>query len=92
MKITTYLAKFYDVNVRDAVDVKAVDSNALSGQEHVEIYEHGEDCEPIGWFIVLPDVNVYEWCNIYGKVKTGTVFTETELKQSAKAGLFYKGN
>ena len=90
MKVTTYLAKYYDVYVRDYADVKAVKEEAVEGEEHIELYDDPDDCEPIGWLVRIPKRATYEWRNIYGDIATGTMMTETEVKQHAKAGLFYK--
>ena len=90
MKVQTYLAKFYDVYVRDYDDVKAVNDEAQEGQMNIELYDTPDDCEPIGWFVKLPKVATYEWRNIYGNVETGTIFTEAEVKAAAKARKFYE--
>ena len=89
MKVQTYLAKFYDVFLRSDTDLRDAGLEAEEGQLNIEIYDQPDDCEPIGWLVRLPKVTTYEWRNIYGDVKTGTKLTEAEVKQYAKAGLFY---
>lgn len=86
MRVETFLSKFYDVNVREATDI----DGAIHGERHIEIYERGEDCEPIGWFLKLDGCDTYQWINIYGKVLTGTAYLgDAAIKAAAKSGIFY---
>lgn len=43
MLIQNYIARFY------AVNVEVIDAH----ETHIEIYEPGEEDEPIGWFVLL---------------------------------------
>jgi hypothetical protein len=86
MKLETYLAKQgYITYVSEGDDV----FEGEDGQRNIEIYESRDDIEPIGWFVSLPGRAELEWRNIFGKVTTGTMFTEAEAKAAAKAHKFY---
>lgn len=87
MKIETYLAKFFDVQV---TPLEEDDSAVVDGSVQIDIFEKGEDSEPIGWFVKLAGCDTYEYRNVYGKVASGTVYSESTLKNAAKAGAFYK--
>lgn len=84
MKVETYLSKFYDVNVLSTEQI----DGAEKGERHIEIYEKGEDCEPIGSFVTCEGMDTFEYRNIYGKVQSGTAYTEQSLKAAARAGAF----
>lgn len=90
MKLTNYLAKFFDVYVSMDLD------QALNGTEEVEhiwVYEKGEDCEPLlilidvtGSIIPAADCKTYRVGNIYSTLQHGQLLTEKEVKNAARKG------
>lgn len=89
MKVETLLAKFYDVIVTTPFENPDRNYAKVDGVVQIDIYEKGEDAEPIGWFINRVDSGTYEWRNVYGKVANGTIYSAPEVKAAAKAGAFY---
>lgn len=87
MKIENFLAKFFDIEIRD---FENPDNNYIKvdGVVKIDIYEKGEDSEPIGWFIHRVESKTFEWCNVYGKIATGTIYDAASLKDAAKANAF----
>lgn len=82
MKVENYLKKFFDVEV----EVVELEENKTATR--IEIYEKGEDCEPIGIFMLPEGSTIYTYRNVYGKVHSGTEYTEDSLKRAAKSGEF----
>lgn len=79
VKIENYLAKFYDVRV------EIVDEH----ETRLEIYERGDDCEPLGFFVIVKSVpNCFQYRNISGNVVSGTAFTESGLRNAARSKEF----
>jgi hypothetical protein len=79
MKLTTVLAKHFDVNI---VEVDALETR-------IELFEKGDDNEPIGSFVVLATApDCYQWRNVYSKVESGTAFTDKGVRAALKLGLF----
>lgn len=84
MRLEKYLSRFYVTYVCEGDDI----FEGEDGQINYEIYESRDDIEPIGWFVSLPGRVELEWRNIYGKVVTGTMYTEAAAKAAAKARAF----
>lgn len=87
MKVETYLAKFFDVMV---APFENPDRNyvKVDGVVQIDIFEKGEDSEPIGWFINRVESGTFEWRNVYGKVANSTIYDEVSLKAAAKSAAF----
>jgi hypothetical protein len=84
MKIETYLAKFFDVEIvtRDHDEGGELAAN----ERHIFLYEKGESDEPIGRFVTFDDCDTYQWRKCYGKLTHGAAYTSAQVKDLAKRG------
>ncbi|MEJ3301434.1 cobalamin biosynthesis protein CbiX [Escherichia coli] len=90
MKLTNYLAKFFDVYVEMDTDLAL---NGTEEVEHIWLFENGDDCEPLlilidvtGSLVPAADGKTYRVGNIYSTLQHGQLLTEKEVKNAAKKG------
>lgn len=90
MKLSNYLAKFFDTDVIFDTDSALNDTQKV---EHIYVYEKGEDCEPLlilidvtGSLVPAADGKTYRVGNIYSNLQHGQLLTEKEVKNAARKG------
>lgn len=82
MKITTLLAKHYDVFIGDESDDLIT---------YIEIFEKGEHSENIGTLLQHSDKSgnlFYQWRGVSGPVADGTAYTDADLRKAIRARAF----